>query len=323
MRRAIIGLITAALLAAVSGCGLLRGQDPGAEPAGSTVEKARIRLGTIPIVDTAPVHIALKKGYFKDEGVEVEIKTIPGGAAGIPALVNGELDVTFGNWVSFFSAQAKGAADLRLVSDGYRAKPGMFLVLAAPDSPLRTAKDLANKKVAVNTRANVAELAVRAALRMQDVDPAMVQFVEMPFPEMEGALQRKDVDAALVVEPFISRAQLQIGAFTLLDTISGVTDDLPIAGYATSVKFAKENPKTLDAFRRALAKAQRDAADRREVEAVVTDYAKIDAGTASALHLGTYPGSIEPDRLRKLVELMRANGLLTAGFDPGAMLIQQ
>ncbi len=302
----------------VPGCGLLSGNTTDTPPSGPA--NAKIRLGVIPIVDAAPVYIALRKGYFKDEGVDVELKQIQGGAAGVPLLVNGELDVTFGNWVSFLAAQAKGAADLKFVADGYRGKPGMFLVLAPPDTPLHTAADLAGKKIAVNTRGNVAELAVRAAMKAQNADPAGVQFTEMAFPDMQAALQRKDIDAALVVEPFITRAAQQIGAVTVLDTMAGQAEDLPIGGYATSAKFARENPIVLDAFRRALTKAQRDASTRSEVEAVITDYAKVDKSIAAVLHFGSYPNSIDVARLRKVVDLMRANGMLTGDVDPQTML---
>jgi NitT/TauT family transport system substrate-binding protein len=316
-RRAFVSLVAAGLLMAVPGCSLLSGSSDDSAPGH---ERATIRLGAIPIVDVAPVYIALHKGYFRDEGVDVQLKTIQGGAAGIPSLVNGELDVTFGNWVSFLAAQAKGAADLKFVADGYRGKPGMFLVMAPADGTVKSAKDLAGKKIAVNTRGNVAELAVRAALTAQQVDLSGVQFPEMAFPDMQAALQRKDIDAALVVEPFITRAVQQIGAIPVLDTMTGDAAELPIGGYATSAKFAKENPATLDAFRRALNKAQRDAADRKEVESVITDYAKVDATTAAQLHLGAYPGSIDVDRLRGVVRLMRANGMLDGNVDPAAML---
>jgi NitT/TauT family transport system substrate-binding protein len=320
-RRAVLGVIAAALITSVPGCGLLSGEEPSADSSSAGVEKAKIRLGVLPIVDVAPVHIAIKKGYFRDEGVDVEIRTIQGGAAGIPLLANGELDVTFGNWVSFLIGQASGVADMKFVADGYRGKPEMFLVVGPPDSAVKTAQDLAGKKIAVNTRANVAELAVRSALKTQGVDASGVQFTEIGFPDMQAALQRKDVDAALLVEPFITRAQQQMNAITVLDTIVGETVGLPIGGYATSAKFASENPKTIDAFRRALAKAQRDATERKEVEAVVTDYAKLDPAVASALHLGEFPASIDVEKLNGLVAIMRTNGMLKGDVDPAKLLL--
>ena len=84
---------------------------------------------------------------------------------------------------------------------------------------------------------------------------------------------------------------------------------------------AADNPKTVDAFRRALVKAQRDAGERREVESVVTGYAKVDAALASVLHLGSYPGSIDVGRLKGVVSLMKANGMLSGDVDPAAMLL--
>jgi NitT/TauT family transport system substrate-binding protein len=315
-RRAFLSSVATVLL--VPGCSLLSGNSDS-NPTGPA--NARIRLGAIPIVDVAPVYIALRKGYFRDEGIEVEVKLLQGGAAAIPGLINGELDVTFGNWVSFLSAQAKGTADLKIVADGYRGKPGMFLVLAAPDSPVHTAADLAGRKIAVNTRGNVAELAVRAAMKAQQIDVGGVQFAELPFPDMQAALQRKDIDAALLVEPFITRAVQQAGAVTVLDPIAGDAADLPIGGYATSAKFARENPITLDAFRRALTKAQRDTADRSQIEAVITDYAKVDKSIATVVHFGSYPASVDVGRLRGVVSLMRANGMLNADVDPATMML--
>ena len=142
VRTILTALAAVITLATVAGCGLLGGgDDTGVQnPGGTGPELSKITLGTIPIVDTAPIHMAIKKGYFKAEGLDVELKTIQGGAAGIPGLVNGDLNITFGNWVSFFAAQAKGVADLKLVSEGYQARPGMFLIMTSRDSAIRTAR---------------------------------------------------------------------------------------------------------------------------------------------------------------------------------------
>ncbi|MFD1052184.1 ABC transporter substrate-binding protein, partial [Kibdelosporangium lantanae] len=174
----------------------------------------------MPIVDVAPVYIASRAGYFRDEGVDIQITMLQGGGAGIPSLVNGELDVVFGNWMTFFTAQAKGTVDLRFVADGYRGGPGMFLVLVSPDSQVRSAKDLAGRKVAVNMRGSVSEFLFRVALKAQRVDPTGVQFAEMPFPDMQAALRRKDIDAAIIVEPFLTRAVREMGAVPVLDTMT-------------------------------------------------------------------------------------------------------
>ncbi|GLZ34584.1 sulfonate ABC transporter substrate-binding protein [Lentzea sp. NBRC 105346] len=320
------GTALAALLALVTSCGLLGGKEdkPAAQNNGP-VEKSKIVVGVLPILDVAAIHVANKKGYFKEEGLEVELKTIQGGAQAIPGLVNGELDMSFGNWVSFFAAESKGAAKavdgIKLVADGYQAKPEMFLILAPGDSAIKSPKDLAGKTVAVNTFKNIAELTAKASLEANNVDPKTVTLKEMPFPDMQAALQNKTVDAAFMVEPFISRAQRMAGAVTVLDTASGPTANIPIAGYATSGKFAKENPKTVAAFQRAIVKGQKDAADRPTVEPLLVEYAKVDKETASLVHFGEFPTTLDATRLQRVATLMKTYGLLQNDMDVKPMLL--
>lgn len=322
------GLSVLALLASVSGCGLLGGSTESpttAAAAPGKVEKAKITLGLLPILDVAGVHVAMKKGYFKEEGLEIDIKIIQGGAAAIPGLISGDLDMTFGNWVSFIGAESKGAAKavdgLKLVADGYQAKPDMFLILTGADSPIKSPKDLAGKTIAINTFKNIAELTAKATLEANDVDPNSVTFKEFAFPDMQAAVQNKTVDAAFMVEPFITRAQRAIGAVSVLDAASGPTDNIPIAGFGTSGKFFKENPNTVAAFQRALIKGQKDAADRPTVEPLLQEYAKVDKETASLVHFGEFPTTLDATRLQRVATLMKTYGLLEKEMDVKPMLV--
>lgn len=322
------GLSVLALLTSLAGCGLLGGSTatPAADkPANGKVEKSKITLGLLPILDVASVHVAIKKGYFKEEGLEVEPKIIQGGAAAIPGLISGDLDMTFGNWVSFFAAESKDAAKavdgIKLVSDGYQAKPEMFLIVTGAGSSIKSPKDLAGKTIAINTFKNIAELTAKATLEANDVDPGSVTFKEFAFPDMQAALENKTVDAAFLVEPFITRAQRAIGSVTVLDAASGPTDNIPIAGYAVSGKFAKENPNTVAAFQRAMAKGQKDAADRPTVEPLLQEYAKVDKETASLVHFGEFPTTLDATRLQRVATLMKTYGLLEKEMDVKPMLI--
>lgn len=326
--RRILGVVSAvAMLAVVSGCGLLGGAEdkPAEAAAPGKVEKAKITLGLLPILDVASVHVALKKNYFAEEGLEVEIKYVQGGAAAIPALIKGDLDITFGNWVSFITAETKEAAKavdgLKLINDGYQAKPEMFLILAKGDSKIKAPKDLEGKTIAINTFKNIAELTAKATLEANDVNPEKVTFKEFAFGDMEAAVQNGTVDAAFMVEPYISRAQRVSGQVPVLDAASGPTADIPIAGYGTTGKFVKENPNTVAAFQRAMAKGQRDAADRPTVEALLVEYVKgVDKETASLVHFGEFPTTLDATRLQRVATLMRTYGLLEKDFDVKSML---
>ncbi len=326
-RRRTTGLLVAVtILASVSGCGLSRTEQPPATNTSSVVEKATIKVGVLPVVDVAPLHIAIKNGYFENEGLEVEPVIVQGGANAIPGLVQGSLDITFGNWVSFIAAQskenAKSVGGLKLISDAYQAKPGMFLILVKGNGSIKTMQDLVGKTIAINTFNNISELTTKAVLEANNIDPKRVTLKEMPMPDMEAAIERNVVDAGFMSEPFITRAQRNSGQLAILDAASGPTDGIPIAGYGTSGKFIKDNPNTVAAFQRAMAKGQRDASDRARVQALLPEYAGVDRDTAKLVHLGEFPTSLDATRLQRVANLMKTYGLLQNDLDVEPMLVR-
>lgn len=296
---------------------------PGAgEPAEQRPETEKIVVGALPIVDSASLYLAMKHGYFAEEGLKVEVKTLASGAAAVPGLQKDEMQFALGNYVSFFAAQAAGALDVRLVADAYQAEPRTFLIMVNRDSRIRKPRDLAGKRIAVNTRANVVELTVRSVLRTVGVDPNGATFVPIPFPEMSAALVAGSVDAAVMVEPYITQAQKDHGALPLLDAMSGPTAQFPIAGWVTSARLATERPNTIKAFQRAILRGQAAAANNRtEVEQVLGEYVKVDPLTASLMQLGTWPTTLEATRIQRVLDLMTAAGQLPKPLDLGSMII--
>jgi len=287
----------------------------------TTPEHPHLRLGVLPIVDDAHLIRAQAAGYFAAEGLTVELVTVQGGAAALPRLLTGDLDLTFTNYVSALLGQAQGKGPFRFVDGGYQAGPNTLLIMTKPGSAIRSPRDLTGKRIAVNTLRNIVELTARSALDTAGVDPGSVTFVEVPFPDMAAALQSGKVDAAFTVEPFSTQAALAFGAVSALDAGSGATAGIPIGGVATTARFATENPRTMAAFRRAVARAQGDMADRSVVEQILPTYTKITPDTAALIALGTWPATLDGVRLQRDVDLMRQYGVLTADVDVGSMLL--
>jgi hypothetical protein len=184
LRSSIVGILALALIT-TTGCGGDAEESTKASAGGSTLEKTTINIGTIPVVDTAPLQIAMAQGLFKAEGLDVKLQILAGGAEAIPKLKSGALDVSFGNYVSFFSADAKGAIDLKIVSDGFQSAKGTHTIMVAKDSPIQTMADLKGKVIAVNTKRNVSTMLIRVAAKANNFDlDEDKNFVEFPFPEM-------------------------------------------------------------------------------------------------------------------------------------------
>ncbi|MGS2647226.1 ABC transporter substrate-binding protein [Streptosporangium sp. LJ11] len=316
--RAVIAGVAAAL--ALSACGSSdTPTDTTAANAGG-LEKSSIKMGALPIPDSAALYIANKRGFFKEEGLTVEIEVVPGGAQAQQGLLGGTLDATQTNYVSTFLAVSKGQK-MKIISDLYQAAPNSFNLMVPKDSGIKTPADLKGKKIAVNSKQNIGTLAVTTVLKTHGLTEKDVEFVEFPFPEMGAQLKNKTVDAAWMTEPALTAAQKILGAQKLADTMVDSTADFPIAGVVVTEKFANENPKTVAAFQRAVAKAQQIAAtDRKAVEEILPTYTKIDAATAAVITLGSFPTSLDETRLQRVADLMLEQGYLTSPIQAKTVL---
>jgi len=291
-----------------------------ASPAGSP-ETSTIQLGLLPLADVAPVYIGIEEGYFEDEGLTIEIVPVQGGAAAIPALVNGDLDITFGNYVSFFLASSSGI-DLRIIADQNHATPGFSSIMTLPDSGIAAPADLVGKKLSVNTLSNVAEITSRAQIKDAGADPDAVEYTEIPFPEMIAALEQGSVDAIFAVEPFATLAKQQLQAVEVVNPYGGRLEGFPVAGFQATTEFATQNPNTVAAFQRAMVKASALAASTpaRVVEILPT-YTTLTPELAGTIAQPLYVSEIDTGALQTVVDLMVEFEVLDAAPDLNSLVI--
>nr|WP_052478627.1 ABC transporter substrate-binding protein [Kibdelosporangium sp. MJ126-NF4]CEL19588.1 ABC-type nitrate/sulfonate/bicarbonate transport systems periplasmic components-like protein [Kibdelosporangium sp. MJ126-NF4]CTQ94613.1 ABC-type nitrate/sulfonate/bicarbonate transport systems periplasmic components-like protein [Kibdelosporangium sp. MJ126-NF4] len=326
-RRTAIGILgSAALVAALSGCGLIGGSsDSGNTNNGNgQLERTKIRVGAMPIIDSTPVHLAQQKGYFKEVGLEVELETVTGAATAIPKLLSNELQFTYGAYVPVFQSQAKGNGDFKFVADSYQTAENIFVIMVGKDSRIKTPKDLAGARIATNTKNSITDLLAKSAMETAGVDQSKITWFEFPFPDMQAKLAAGQIDAAVILEPFVTQAAREIGATPIVDTSQGPTANFPISGYTGLSKFTIDNPKTTEAFRKALQKASETARNREEVEKAVTQFVKIDKEVAKLVRIGTFPTSVDRTRLQRTVDLMKQYKMLepNAKIDIDAMIFK-
>src|SRR4051794_13879664 len=227
VRTALTALGAAALITVAAGCSALGGSSAQPESngggGGGGLEHPNLNVGVLPIVDVAAVQRAQAAGYFKNEGLNVTLTTVQSGAIAMPQLIQGALDMTWTNWTSVIQASQGKIADqvggLRALNASYQAAPNSFLILTRPENNIRTPQDLAGKKIAINAKGSITELIADSALQTNGVDPAAVTFVEVNFPDMPQALATHQVDATVVLEPFLTQEETA-GAVTVLDAAS-------------------------------------------------------------------------------------------------------
>jgi ABC-type nitrate/sulfonate/bicarbonate transport system substrate-binding protein len=305
---AVAGLLAASVLAA---CG--SSSDPA--EAGTM----SLKVGYFPLVHTASVVNAERAGLFEREGLDVELVQTAGGAQAIPSLIAGENHITYTNYTSAILAAQKGLP-IRIVAGTDVGAEDHGVVVNA-DSPLRSAKDLAGKRVAVNNLQNIGSVAVSAILEAQGADPESVEFVELPYPDMRAALDRGDVDAIWQVEPFQAGA-LAGGDRVLFQLFSGPVAGMPVAGWVTTEKFAKENPEALAAFRKALAaSAEQLQGNRERLVELVPTYSKVPAATLEKVAMPVWDAEPNRAQLAKVAGLMEEYGIIAKPFDVDTIIL--
>jgi NitT/TauT family transport system substrate-binding protein len=311
-------IITMALTSA--GCGTGTKASPDGQP-----EKSKITVGLLPAPPVSALYLARERGFFRQEGLDVQFKEFTGGAAGMPTLLSGRIDILFSNSISIMQAYAKGLP-VRILLEADVAGENQFPIMVPKNSQIDTPVDLKGKKIAVNNLRNLAELALTSTLQIHGVNIKRdnVQLVEVPFPQMGNALKNKSVDAAWMLEPFASQAESKFGTMRVTDTMIGPTARLSLGAYAATEKWTQSNPQTSAAFKRAMHRANVLAAtDRRAVEAMVplVTHGQIDKETASVIKLTDFATSTNSVRLQRVADLGFTYGLIEKKIDARKIVV--
>jgi len=282
-------------------------------------------MSTIPTLDNAAFEAGLAKNYFGDEGLKIETTPTVGGAAGIPALVSGQLQAASSNIVSIILAAARGLEPVIVIAgDTTRDEPPDLLGIACKKGcGFQSGKDLEGKSIAVNARSNIPWLYAREWIAKTGGDPAKVTFTEIPFPQMIDALQHDRVAAATVVEPYLSAA-LDAGSVDVVSwPYSAVQKRLPVAQFVMTKTYVDQHrdlvERVIRGYDRAVdwtnANLQSD-----EFLQIVAGYTKIAPDRLRRVTKPAFVKTIDPASIQAVEQLMKKHGLIEADVDVSAMI---
>jgi NitT/TauT family transport system substrate-binding protein len=313
MRRG-LGLRVAVLLVALActvGATACGDDDDGG--GGGGAEPATLNVGVIPIADVAPLYLGIDKGFFKEEQLTIKPQLAEGGAAITPAVVSGDFQIGFSNTISLLIAASEDLP-VQIISQGVLGgkseEEAWADLLVLKDGPIKEPKDLEGKTIAVNTLKNICEVTINASLEQENVAVDTLEFTEVPFPDMNAALEAGRVDAACVVEPFVSQGKAG-KARGIAPFYVRTAPDLTVATYFTSTQYAEENADVVDRFVQAMNKSLTYADSHPdEVRKVLLDYTEIPPEAAEAIKLPVWRPDLNEPTIEKLSELSVKYGLI-------------
>jgi NitT/TauT family transport system substrate-binding protein len=267
-----------------------------------------VKVASAGIASDIGFFLALKKGFFRAEGLNVELTQMANSPQMIGPLGRGQLDVGAGTVaVSLYNAVERDIA-LRAVADKGSMRPGYGFsgLLVRKDlvdsGRFKNFKDLKGMKIAVGTFGSANSSAVNEALKRGGLTWADATMVELVFPQHLPAYANKAIDASMTNEPTSSEAVKQ----SLAVRVAGndeIYPDQQTAVVLYSELFMRERPQVAHKFMRAYIKAVREYNDAlkdgklagpnaEEVISILTEYTFIkDANT----HRQITPAAIDPD----------------------------
>lgn len=284
----------------------------------------KLRVSTIPIIDTAPMQAAIAKGFFAEQGLEVDTTPTAGGAAGLPALAAGQVQITFSNIISIVlgAKQGLGFEVIAAGSGTGDTTPDLAAMVAKPGSTFKTGKDFEGKRVAVNTRNNIIWLYARAWIQATGGDPDKVTYLEVPFPQMTDALRGDRVDAAFVVEPFLSGGVSSGAAQVVGWPYNVVHKRVPVGMYAMTGSYMKANPGVAERFVRGYNKGVDWINQNKGSEEwlkIISGYTRMKPEMLKGLNLPLFEKTVDLGGVEKVVDLMRRHKMIEGPFDSKAM----
>ena len=235
---------------------------PAAAQPAAKAEKPKLTLGVggKPLLYYLPLTIAERKGFFKDEGLDVAINDFGGGAKSLQALIGGSIDVVTGAYEHTIRMQAKGQDIVSVIELG--RFPGIVLV-ARKDRPIKSVKDLKGAKIGVTAPGSSTNFFVNFLMAKDGLKPDDASYVGVGGGASAVAqMKRGEIDAMSNLDPVITKLEDDGDVIILADSRTEAGNEKifggenPAAVLYMKRDFVEQNPvttqKLVNAFYKAL-----------------------------------------------------------------------
>jgi NitT/TauT family transport system substrate-binding protein len=225
--------------------------------------QTNIRIGYMPIAEELPKIVANEQGFFKKHGLNAELIRFESGPDMGTALLGGSIQVGMIGTPGLVNAAVAGRPLVAIVDNGsnvigpsgYEYYTGLVVM---DKSPIKTIGDLKGKKVAVNVlKANSETQTVLQVLRWNKEHPDVkidiskdIQFVTIPFGSMPIALEQGRVDAASMIEPFMTQLS-QKQKVRVIAPVSYALPNWPVSFGIVRLDYGEKNVDVLKKYRAA------------------------------------------------------------------------
>jgi len=277
-----------------------------ARPAGAQTTTP-LRLALIPGDIAAQPYYAIDQGFFQKAGIDATITPITGGPAIASAVASNAVDIGYSNVVSLAVGHDRGLPFAMIAPANLHTTQvvtaGILTVLKA--GPIRSAKDLNGKTIAVNALNNISDVAVRAWVDANGGDEHSLKFTEMPFPLMPEGVRTGRVDAASIDasnEQILARPDGELRR--LANVFDAVGSRFVVSVWFTTTSWLEKNPALAKAFVAVMAQSATWAnANHTASGAILAKYVNKKPEDIAAVTRVPYAARLTPDLVQPSIDV--------------------
>ncbi len=318
---ALAALAALVVMALASGCGS-GGSETG--PGGT----ATVKMGTVRGSSAdAAVFIAMEKGFFRDEGVNVELQQFNTGAQYVAPLGAGQLDAGSGGIsAGLFNAVAGDVGIKMVAAKSEVGSPSYTSLLVRKDlvksGEYNDFSDLKGLKVAIPSLGIPPHYELSLFLEKGGLSIRDVQIEQLGFADIPPALENGSVDAAIAIEPSATIAVRTGGAVKVAGS-DKVFPGEQSAAIMFGDRFIEDNPETaqkvMNAYLRgvrfylsALDGTKLQGARGKEVASILAKHTSADPALLQSipLHVVDPNATLDPSKIQREVDFWREQGLI-------------
>lgn len=233
----------------------------------------------------APQYVAMSQGFFREEGLDVELTNGGGADKVMTAVVSGQADMGLAGPEAAIYVMNQGKEDHPVILAQLTKRDGSFLVGRTP-GPFSW--DQVRGKTIIGGRAGgVPEMTLEYVLRQNGVEPQRDAVVDtsVQFNMMAGAFTGGNGDYVTLFEPTATEVE-RAGHGYILCSIGEESGEIPYTAYFASQSYMTAHPEVIQSFANAIARAQQwivDHTDREVAEAIIDQFPDTDIDTLEAV----------------------------------------
>ena len=222
----------------------------------------------------APQYVAINNGFFKKEGLEIELTTGQGADKVMTAVLAGQSDIGFAGPEASIYVYNEGKEDYAEVFAQMTKRDGSFLV-SKTDTDNFSWNDLKGKTVIPGRKGGVPYMTFEYVLKQNGIDPETDVNLDdsIKFDLMAGAFAGGDAEYVTLFEPTASMTE-EAGKGYVVASVGEASGEIPYTAYFAKKSYIEENKDIIQGFTNAIYKGQQwiKQHSAKEIAEVIQDF---------------------------------------------------